>query len=147
MIQAVSTWRRINEIEALRPLSARAQVPFQLIIKVGGRSIIEEKEATAHHQSTGGDIVDTTEKRADLEVDRRGNTVARRNGRVRANRTATPRVELRENINHQDIVGSILTRSIVENEDLPVHHRIVNGRVRRTENVRPDHPVDPQGGL
>ena len=65
------------------------------------------------------------------------------------NQKATLRVELLEDRSHLNIVGSILRRSVVENEDLPVHHHTVNGRVRETGNVRPEscHPVDDQGGF
>lgn len=77
-------------------------------------------------------------KKASHEVDHHEDTVAaKRNGRVTLNQRVTLTAKLlAPDTSHQNIVGNIQKRSIVEEEDLPVHHHIMNGRVRRTENVR-----------
>ena len=140
-IQARNTGRRKGDIGVLHLPSVRAQVLFPLITKAVGKSIAGEKEATAHHQSTREDIATVGEK-ADHEVGHHGNTAAvKKNGRASVNQRVTLIVELLVGVSRQNIVGNIRRRNIAENEDLPVHHRIMKGTVRRTENIRHESSV------
>lgn len=122
-----------KDIEVLRRLAARAQVLSRFTKKADGKNIGAEREARARRQSDEEDIVGITVKRAGLEADRLGNTVAaKRDERASANRTVT----LIAGIDRR----SIQRRSIVESAGLLARH-LMNGTVRRTENVRRDPTI------
>lgn len=136
MIQEKSVVKKAGIIGVRHHLVARAPALFRLITEVVGKSIVGEKEAKARHPSNGENIVGTTGKRADQEVDRHGSkAVVKRNGRASVNRTVTMIAERLAGTGLQNTVRNIQRRNIVGNEDLPVH-RLMNRAVRGTENVR-----------
>ena len=148
-IQARNTAKRKGDIGVLHRLLARAQALFQHITKVAGRSIVGEKEVTAHRQNSGKDIVGIVGKKAGQEVDHHESTAAvKRNWGALVNQRVILVAELLVGISLQNIVGNTQRKSIVGNEDLPVHH-LTNGTVRGAENIRRESrdPVDHQGGL
>ena len=149
---ARSALRRKDGIEALRLQTAIARALFRFTRRVVGKSIAGKTGAKARLRSIEEDIGDITKRKAGHEVGRRGNTAAvKRKGRarVRRRRATTQKAELLVSISLPNVVGNLRrgTRSIVGNEDLPVHRRIMKGTVRRTENVRRDHAGDHPGGF
>lgn len=135
--------KREGDIGVLRVQTAKARALSRLTKRVVGKSIGGETGVILHLRTAKKDIVDVTGRKAAQEADRQGNTAAvKRKGKVRVTR---PRAILKAdillvNISHLGVVGNIhrRTRSIVENEDLPVrrHHRrrVMKRTVRRTEN-------------